>query len=150
MWGRLSWVLQKENAPVKVCASFYRATVQAVLLFGSETWVTTPSMLRTLEGFHLRAARRMTGMMPKRKSDGSWVYPDSEKVLKEAGLRTVEHYIGVRRATVLRYVSERPIYELCMEAKRKRGTGKKTYWFEQQEMDLKEDEATADGGLDFQ
>ena len=41
-----------------------------------------------------------------------------------------------------------------MEAKRKRGTGKRTYWFEQ-EMDLKENEAspataTADGGLDFQ
>ena len=56
-----------------------------------------------------------TGMMPKRKSDGSWVYPDSEKVLKAAGLRTIAHYVGVRRATVLRYVSKRPIYELCIE-----------------------------------
>jgi len=54
---------------------------------------------------------------------------------------TSQHYIGVRRATVLRYVSERPIYELCMEAKRKRGTGRKTFWFEQ-EMDSEEDEAS--------
>ena len=135
-------------------ASFYQATVQAVLLFRSETWVPTPSMMRTLEGFHVQAARRMTGMMPERKSDGSWVYPDSEKVLKAAGLRMIAHYVGVRRATILRYVSERPIYELCMEAKRKRGTGKKTYWFEQA-MVLEEDEAspasaTADGALDFQ
>ena len=54
----------------------------------------------------------MTGMMPHRKPDGSWVYPDSEKVLKAAGLRTIQHYVGVRRATILRYLSERPIYEL--------------------------------------
>ena len=80
--------------------------------------------------------------------------PRLEKVLKVAGLRTVNYYIGMRRATVLKYVSERPIYELCMEASRKRGTGRKTFWFEQ-EMDLEEDEAspamaTADSGLDFQ
>ena len=137
-----------------MCASFYRATVQVVLLFGSETWVTTPSMMRTLEGFHVRAARRMTGMMPERKSDGTWVYPDSEKVLKVAGLCTIAHYVGVWRATVLKYVSTRPIDELCMEASQKHDTGKKTYWFEQ-EMDLEEDKVspttvTADGGLDFQ
>ena len=95
MWGRLLQVLWKENAPVKVCASFYQATVQAVLLFRSETWVLTPSLLRILEGFHVRAARRMTGMMPKRKHDGSWVYPDSKKLLKAAGLCTIAHYVGV-------------------------------------------------------
>ena len=61
MWGWLSQILGKENAPAKVCASFYRATVQAVLLFGSETWVPTLSMMRTLEGFHVRAAHRMVG-----------------------------------------------------------------------------------------
>ena len=66
----------------------------------------------------------------------------------------IAHYVGVRRAHVLQYISERPIYELCMEAKRKRGTGRKTFWFEQ-EMVLEEDEAspasaTADGALDFQ
>ena len=64
-------------------------------------------------------------------------------MLKAAGLHTIAHYVnyvGVRRATILRYVSERPIYELCMEASQKSGTGRKTYWFEQ-EMDLGEDEA---------
>ena len=83
----------------------------------------------------------MTGMMPDRKHGGFWVYPDSEKVLRAGGLCTIEHFIGVHRATVLRYVSERPIYELCMQASRKRGTGRKTYWFEQ-EMVLEEDEAS--------
>ena len=154
MWGRLSRVLRKENASAKVSGMFYKATVQAVLLFGSETWVMTPALLRGLEGFHVRAARRMTGMMPRKKYDGSWVYPDSAKVLEAAGMRSIAHYVGVRRAHILQYIAGRPIYELCMEAKRKRGTGRKTFWFEQ-EMILEEDEAspasaTADGALDFQ
>ena len=35
-WGRVSCVLRAENASPKVCGVFYKATVQAVLLFGSE------------------------------------------------------------------------------------------------------------------
>ncbi len=96
----------------------------------------------------------MTGMMPLKKRDGLWVYPDSEKVLEAAGMHMIAHYMGVRRAHILQYVSERPIYKLCMEASQKRGTGRKTFLFKQ-EMDLEEDEAgpataTADGGLGFQ
>jgi hypothetical protein len=36
-WARVSRVLRSENAPPKVCGVFYKATIQAVLLFGSET-----------------------------------------------------------------------------------------------------------------
>jgi hypothetical protein len=36
--------------------------VQAVLLFGSETWKLSPLSLKSLEGFHLRAACCMAGM----------------------------------------------------------------------------------------
>ena len=89
VWGRLSRVMRAENASPRVCGLFYKATVQAVLLFGSETWCLSPANLRLLEGFHVRAARRMTGMMPKKKSDGSWEYPDSAEVLKAACLHTV-------------------------------------------------------------
>ena len=64
MWGRLSRVLLKENAPTKVSLMFYRTTVQVVLLFWSETCVLTPTLLRSLEGFHVRAACQMAGMIP--------------------------------------------------------------------------------------
>ena len=37
-WSRISRVLRAENASPRVCGLFYKATVQAVLLFGSETW----------------------------------------------------------------------------------------------------------------
>ena len=63
MWDMLSQVLRKENAHAKVCSMFYKASVQTNLLFGNETWVMTPAFLPNLEGFHVREARRMTGMM---------------------------------------------------------------------------------------
>ena len=40
-WGRLSRVLGREGADPKVSENFYKAISQAVLLFGSETWVLT-------------------------------------------------------------------------------------------------------------
>ncbi len=52
-WARVSRVLRAENALPKVCGVFYKATIQAVLLFRSETWNLPPSGLACLEGFHL-------------------------------------------------------------------------------------------------
>ena len=39
VWGRLGTLLQQEGADPRVAAMFYRAVVQAILLYGSETWV---------------------------------------------------------------------------------------------------------------
>jgi hypothetical protein len=70
-WGRVSCILRAENASPKVCGVFYIAIVQAVLLFGSETWKVSPLSLKSLEGFHIRAARRMAGKMPTKNPDGT-------------------------------------------------------------------------------
>jgi hypothetical protein len=45
--------------PPKVSAVFYKAVVQSVLLYGSETWNLTKTALAWLEGFHIRAAYHM-------------------------------------------------------------------------------------------
>jgi hypothetical protein len=50
IWARVGQVLRGENVAPCVAAKFYKAVVQSVLLYGSETW---------LEGFHIRAAFRM-------------------------------------------------------------------------------------------
>jgi hypothetical protein len=55
-WAWVSHVLRAENATPKICGMFYKATVQAVLLYGSETWSLSPSSMKCLEGFHIRAA----------------------------------------------------------------------------------------------
>ena len=54
-WAQVSQVLRAENASPKVCGVFYKATIQAVLLFGSETWNLALTRLACLEGFHLWA-----------------------------------------------------------------------------------------------
>ena len=60
-WGRLSRVLSREGADPKVSRAFYTAVTQAVLLFGSETWVLMPHMEKALDSFQSRVARKITG-----------------------------------------------------------------------------------------
>jgi hypothetical protein len=103
-WARVSQVLRAENALPKVCGVFYKATIQAVLLFGSETWNLALSGLACLEGFHLRAAWRMSGRGPKKLPDGTWRYPNLEAVLQEVGLQTIRHYIGVHWQHVANFI----------------------------------------------
>ena len=131
-WARISRVLRSENASPRVCGKFYKATVQAILLFGSETWSLTSSLLKRLEGFHLRAAWRMaTVNKPVKNDDGSWTYPSAKDVLEEVGLYTMKEYIEVRRQTIANYIVNRPIFALCTAAERKRGSMPRQFWWEQ-------------------
>ena len=66
MWGRISVVIAKECVPPPVTGMFYQAVAAAVLLYGSGTWVVSAYDLRVLEGFHVEAARRLTGMCPSK------------------------------------------------------------------------------------
>ena len=52
VWWRLGTLLQQEGVYPKVLASFYRAVVQAILFYGSETWVLSESMAKRIEGTH--------------------------------------------------------------------------------------------------
>ena len=59
VWKMLHRLLRGENMTPRVCGMFFKAVVQAVLLYGSETWAVTDSAMRCLEGFYYRAACRM-------------------------------------------------------------------------------------------
>jgi hypothetical protein len=52
-WAHVGQVLRSKNATPQVAAKFYKAVVQAVLLYGSETWNLTKAVLARLEGFHV-------------------------------------------------------------------------------------------------
>ncbi len=97
-------MLRAENATLKTCGMFYKVTVQAVLLYGSETWSLSLSSIKGLEGFHICAAWQMSGKRPVRKEDGSWRYPRSEDVLQAVCLKPITHYMGVRRQTVATFI----------------------------------------------
>ena len=71
-WGRLARVLRREGAYPKVSRTFYIAVTQAVLLFGSETWVLTARIEKSLDSFQSRVARKLTGRQPRRRKDGTW------------------------------------------------------------------------------
>ena len=118
VWSRISRVLRAENASARVCGMFHKATAQSVLLFGSKTWVLLPATLQLLEGFHVKAAHRMTGLLPK-KVGGSWKFPKSKSVLTAAGRHTIAHYVKLRRARIMRWVEDRLILKLCRKAERR-------------------------------
>ncbi len=103
-WARVSRVLRAENATPKTCGMFYKATVQAVLLYGSETWSLSPLSMKRLEGFHIRAAWRMSGKKPEWNVDGSWMCLRLEEVLEAVGMKSIAHYVDVRRQTVANFI----------------------------------------------
>ena len=123
--ARISRVLRADNASPRVCGMFYKATVQAVLLFGIETWCLTPAALTSLEGFHLRVVWRMTSVnKPCRQPDQSWLYPETPAVM-------IAHYVEVGRQTIAKYIVNRPIFDCCVNGKRRRGTNPHLWWWEQ-------------------
>jgi hypothetical protein len=132
-WARVGQVLRGENAAPRIAAKFYKAVVQSVLLYGSETWNLTETVLARLEGFHIRAAYRMARVHKPRKGlFGNWIYPSTKDVLEECGLHSVKEYINTRRATIAMYVVNRPIFRECQEGERRRGSMPRRWWWEQE------------------
>ena len=64
-------ILGREGAEKRTAGKLYVVVVQAVLLFGAETWVVTPRLEKALEGFHHRAVRSMSGMVHVLQLDGT-------------------------------------------------------------------------------
>ena len=50
LWRRLTRIISREEAALRVSKFFFKLVVQSVLLFGTETWVVTPLMGRVLGG----------------------------------------------------------------------------------------------------
>jgi hypothetical protein len=115
-WACVGQVLWSENASPRGMAKFYKAVVQAMLLYGSETWVLSPTALARLEGFHIRAVYRMAKRNRLHRGPGhQWIYPKLEDVLEECGLHTIGEYINVRWQTIAVYVETCPILDECMQ-----------------------------------
>ena len=134
VWKRFSVLLRRENLPPRVCGMFYKAVVQSVLLYGSETWTLSASSMKCLEGFHYLAACRMARVNRPRRARGdgtSWTYPSKDAVFDEVGLFPIAHYIRVRRQAVAAYIVNRPIFKQCKDAERRPGSRPHLFWWEQ-------------------
>ena len=79
-------ILSREGEDERTLRHIYLAVVQLVLLYGSETWVSTLYMKMVLGGFHHRVDHRLTERQPWKGRDKSWVYPPLEDSMVDAGL----------------------------------------------------------------
>ena len=66
VWSRMSRFLSREGAVPRLFGFFFKAVIQAVLIFGAETWEVTPHRGKALMGFQTQVARRLTGWLPQR------------------------------------------------------------------------------------
>ena len=124
--GNIPWVL----------GAFFKAVVQAVLLFRSETWLLTSCMGRALGSFQHRVARRITGRQPKQREGGGWEYPPPETAMEEAGFEEMVAYVPKRQNTVVQYTTTRPILDLCKKTVRRPGAWVARIWRDQEVLDL--------------
>jgi hypothetical protein len=107
-WGRVRKILSREKKKnPKAVSSIYKAVVQAVLLYGSETWATTTQMIHKLEMFHRRCARSIAGQHIRPNADGTWHYPSTLEVFQKAGLEPIELYIKRRQHNIKSYLNPR-------------------------------------------
>ena len=64
-WSWLMSILGQEGANPRVSGMFFKAVVQAVLIFGSATWVLNPHIRRDLGSLKHGVSRGITGRHPR-------------------------------------------------------------------------------------
>ena len=112
VWSRLGKLLRREGVDSQMSAMFYRAVLQAVLIFGEETWVLLTEISRKLEGMHVGFLRQVMGQKSKRQREGTRRSVVEVGVIKESETHTLWLYIDKRQATVAKWVVLRPILEI--------------------------------------
>jgi hypothetical protein len=131
-WTAVFKVLKSEGASKKSFARFYLVIVSTVLLCESNTWVVTRRMEELLTSFHNRCLRHITRRFIRctDAEDDIWVTPLMTGVLEEAfllNLRPAMYYARARRNGLLRYATNRPIYQRCLNSTRL-SSPRATFW----------------------
>ena len=93
VWERIGTPTLEVGADPKVSASFYRAVVQAILLYTSETWFLLVSMTNRIEGTHSKVMRMISGNRVELLGDGTWEKMGVEVILEAAGSQSDRIYI---------------------------------------------------------
>ena len=125
----MSRILSQEGANPEVSQHFFKAVVQAVLMFGAETWFLTPRMERDLSIFQHRVAQCLTMSQTNSQGGGSWDYPPLVLAMVEAGFEEIGAYIVRRQNTVTQYIATRTIIDLCERSIRSLGVWLYQWWW---------------------
>ena len=104
VWRRMLHILSREGATPRVSGFFFKAVIQAVLLFREGAWVVTPRMGKAMGWFQTQVVRRMTGQIPRRTTDRTFKYA-SAAAAGGGGFLTMEEYFRRRQNTVAQYIA---------------------------------------------
>ena len=130
-------ILKDEGANAKTMSKFYLTVVQAVLLYGADTWVVSKRNMDSLRSFHKRAMRYMTGLHIRKGEGDVWEYPDSEETREKCGLWDIEVYIQRRRGTLKKYLTRyrAQLLKEALQCPKHCKDANKLVWWEQPVLD---------------
>ena len=107
-WNSIAKILKREGANAICMARFYLTVVQAVLLYGADSWTVTERNMKKLDSFHKRAVRYMTGQHIRKvcrgRNEERWEYPEHRILLRTCRLFPLKVYIERRRGTLREYL----------------------------------------------
>ena len=106
-------MLRREGADPFVLGIFYNEVVQAMLIFGAETWVLTAEISQKLKGVHVGFLRQVTRKKTQRLGGNSYQKVPVDIALHASGIQPLNTHIDKRQAAVEECVELRPIFELC-------------------------------------
>ena len=140
-WNSIASILKQEGADPKTMATFYKTVVQAVLLYGAETWVVSDTNLKKLRAFHHRAARYMTGQHIRKVGEDEWEYPDHTELREQCQLQRIEEYIEKRRENLRTFLTKerRELWEEALKTKPPARDVRKILWWGQKLVGTREE-----------
>jgi hypothetical protein len=107
----ISRILRCEGANPIISTMFYKAVVQTVLLFGSETWVMTPRILMKLESFHQLVAHLLTGRaLVYLRWEEQLQHSSFGDTMEVVGVLPIKEYITHRRNKICRVRCDTPTW----------------------------------------
>ena len=118
-WVQMSRIFSREGADPKVLGHFFKALVQAVLLFGGDAWVLTPWVERALSSFQHRVVWQLTGRQTQWQGGGGGVSSAGgnnfgSRIRGDWGLCHEEVEYGC--AIYFSATNSGPLWTVCLEA----------------------------------
>ena len=112
---------------------FYRAVVQAIILYGLKTWVLLESMAKRVEETHTEFLRLITGKRARQLGDRTGETPGAEGIREAERTKLDRIYIERRQATVAQWGALRPLFEVCERETGCEGRGRrrKAWWIQE-------------------
>ena len=132
----MSRVLIKEGGDARTLGGIYVTVAQAIMIYGSETWVMTPHIRMVLGRLHHRVAYRMMGRQSWIGQDIGWVHTPLEDAMAEEGLLEMETYVSPHQNAFAQFIVTSPIMDLCLAPEGRQGSRVANWWWEQYGLDL--------------